>query len=32
MNSKYETVVNEIYFNDQNIELQQLIKKSLNKL
>ena len=30
--SKSETVVNEIYFNDQNIELQQLIKKSLNKL
>ena len=30
--SKSETVVNEIYFNDQNIELQQLIKRSLNKL
>ena len=30
--SKSEKVVNEIYFNDQNIELQKLIKKSLNKL
>ena len=30
--SKSEKVVNEIYFNDKNIELQQLIKKSLNKL
>ncbi len=30
--SKSEEVVNEIYFNDQNIELQKLIKKSLNKL
>ena len=29
---KSEKVVNEIYFNDKNIELQQLIKKSLNKL
>jgi Holliday junction DNA helicase RuvA len=29
---KSEKVVNEIYFNDQNIELQKLIKKSLNKL
>lgn len=30
--SKSEKVVNEIYFKDKNIELQQLIKKSLNKL
>ena len=30
--SKSEKVVNEIYFNDKNIELQKLIKKSLNKL
>ena len=30
--SKSEKVVNEIYFNHKNIELQQLIKKSLNKL
>ena len=29
---KSEKVVNEIYINDKNIELQQLIKKSLNKL
>ena len=29
---KSEKVVNEIYFNHKNIELQQLIKKSLNKL
>ena len=30
--SKSEKIVNEIYFKDKNIELQQLIKKSLNKL